>query len=266
MTQTGDLARQDSVWCGPLAEAPYEAVTLPSLCEGVVEAEREAGEPLPVRPGYDSGVLTLILASFLVVAFSFRSGSRLWKTFFADLLSVRRRANAFDERTADEDWIITAMLMQTCIYEGIFLFLLMPWSAAAGSIGVFPVVGLMVALCAGFYLFQLAAYHIVGYTFLDETGRAVWVRGFNASQSMLGFALIVPVLGALFNPDDSRWLLTVCVVLFVVARLLFIFKGFRIFYRGISSLLYFILYLCTLEIIPVLMVYLSAVSLCEIVR
>lgn len=37
------------------------------------------GDPLPRRPGYDSGVLTMIIASFLLVAFSFRNASRLWK-------------------------------------------------------------------------------------------------------------------------------------------------------------------------------------------
>ncbi|MDE6853726.1 MAG: DUF4271 domain-containing protein, partial [Muribaculaceae bacterium] len=40
-----------------------------------------------------------------------------------------------------------------------------------------------------------------------------------------------------------------------ISRLLFIIKGLRIFYTGIGSLLYFILYLCTLEIIPGCAVY-----------
>ena len=265
MIQTDSLTH-DTLFFGPEADAAYVVEPLPSVSEGVVDACREDGIPLPVRPGYDSGVLTMILASFLVVAFSFKSGQRLWKTFFADLVSVRRRANVFDERTADENWVITAMLMQTCIYEGILLFTLMPWRQAADAIGVFAVVGLMVALSVGFYLFQYTGYQLVGYAFLDSTARSVWVRGFNASQSILGFTLIVPALGALFNPDDSSWLLWICAALYVIARLVFIFKGFRIFYRGIGTLFYFILYLCTLEIIPVLMVYLVAVSLCEIVK
>ncbi|MDE6655263.1 MAG: DUF4271 domain-containing protein [Muribaculaceae bacterium] len=42
---------------------------------------------------------------------------------------------------------------------------------------------------------------------------------------------------------------------------MFIIKGFRIFYHKIWSLLYFILYLCTLEIVPLIILYLTALSL-----
>ncbi|MBP3590263.1 MAG: DUF4271 domain-containing protein, partial [Muribaculaceae bacterium] len=40
--------------------------------------------------------------------------------------------------------------------------------------------------------------------------------------------------------------------IYVSARLIFIIKGFKIFYNGFISLIYFILYLCTLEIVPLI--------------
>lgn len=42
-------------------------------------------------------------------------------------------------------------------------------------------------------------------------------------------------------------------VMYLMVRVMFIYKGFRIFYINSFSLVYFILYLCTLEIAPVLM-------------
>ena len=41
------------------------------------------------------------------------------------------------------------------------------------------------------------------------------------------------------------------IVLYIIARVIFICKGFIVFYDNFYSLLYFILYLCTLEIAPI---------------
>lgn len=225
------------------------------------------GDPLPRRPGYDSGVLTLIITSFLLVAFSFRNASRLWKTFFQDLTVVRRRANLFDERTVGEKWVIAAMLIQACIYEGLMLFAMLSvtgrWTPQSPA---FPIIAAMTGLAALLYLFQSAACFTVGYAFTDQAGRIQWLRGLNASQAVTGFMLIIPALGALFHPEASEFLLYCGGFLYILGRFVFIYKGFRIFYDGITSLLYFILYLCTLEIIPVIMICTGALNLCWIVQ
>lgn len=225
------------------------------------------GDPLPRRPGYDSGVLTMIIASFLLVAFSFRNASRLWKTFFQDLTVVRRRANLFDERTVGEKWVIAAMLIQTCVYEGLMLFAMLSVNGRwTPQDPVFPTIAALTGLAALLYLFQSAACFTVGYAFTDQAGRIQWLRGLNASQAVTGFALVIPALGSLFHPEASGILLYCGGLLYILGRFVFICKGFRIFYHGISSLLYFILYLCTLEIIPVIMICMGALNLCCIIK
>lgn len=218
-------------------------------------------------PGYDSGVLTMIIASFLLVAFSFRNASRLWKTFFQDLTVVRRRANLFDERTVGEKWVIAAMLIQTCVYEGLMLFAMLSVNGRwTPQDPVFPTIAALTGLAALLYLFQSAACFTVGYAFTDQAGRIQWLRGLNASQAVTGFALVIPALGSLFHPEASGILLYCGGLLYILGRFVFICKGFRIFYHGISSLLYFILYLCTLEIIPVIMICMGALNLCCIIK
>jgi hypothetical protein len=48
------------------------------------------------------------------------------------------------------------------------------------------------------------------------------------------------------------WLVWLCVIACVIASLLIVYKIVQIFWLGYSSLFYIILYLCTLEILPVL--------------
>lgn len=110
-----------------------------------------------------------------------------------------------------------------------------------------------------YYLFQLCAYNAVGYAFTDNEHRRAWIRAFNASQGLLGFALMPAAIVTVFYPVAAMAALWVALALYVVARFLFIVKGFRIFYENFGSLLYFILYLCTLEIIPPLIIIIFTV-------
>ena len=106
-----------------------------------------------------------------------------------------------------------------------------------------------------YYLWQLCAYRIVGYVFTDKLSARQWIKGFNASQALLGLLLIIPALIVLFNPGGAAAVASIGIACYLMARLIFIFKGFRLFYDNFGSLLYFILYLCTLEIVPVVLIF-----------
>ncbi|MBR5727625.1 MAG: DUF4271 domain-containing protein, partial [Muribaculaceae bacterium] len=52
-------------------------------------------------------------------------------------------------------------------------------------------------------------------------------------------------------------------ILYICARFIFIFKGIRIFYSNLLSILYFILYLCGVEIVPLIVIYGITINLCK---
>lgn len=218
---------------------------------------------LPSRPGYDSGLLTLVICAFLMVTFSLSHSSHIWKSFVQDIFSLRRRSNMFDQRTAGEYWCIGAMLVQTFIYEGLLMFAVL-FNSGAWRLQepFFPIIISMVAVAAVLYLFQLAGYYAVGFAFVDGSSLMQWIRGYNASQGILGFMLVVPALAAIFNPELTSSMSVTGIICYILMRLVFISKGFRIFYCGLGSLLYFILYLCALEFIPVMIAGMAAVRLC----
>lgn len=218
-----------------------------------------AGETRPTQPGQNSGVLTILVLAFLFVAFSFKHYSRLFKSSTQDLWSIRRRENAFDEHTSNESRTLIAMLFQLWVYQGIILFgKLSNYSIHEDRI--FIVVISLIGVSATFYISQLLIYHTIGFVFSDKIGTTQLIKGFNASQVLLGITLLVPAFISLFYPAHSGTMFGIAASLYFIARVIFICKGFRIFYHNFGSLLYFILYLCTLEIIPVILVYAGAVS------
>lgn len=112
----------------------------------------------------------------------------------------------------------------------------------------------LAGLCAVLYVFQWSACAAVGYAFAVQpiAGMRSFLGAFSSTQSVLGPLLLLPALGALFYPGMAMAFIYCGIGLFVLMRIFFHIKAFRIFYSGPLSLFYFFLYLCTLEILPLI--------------
>ncbi len=254
-------ARADSVsaWQPQVChefQAPVAVSEKGSMTTGMVAYM--AGESPMERtllPGYDSGVLCLLIGIFLILAYNFRHYSTFIKNFSTDLWSVRRRENTFSVRTFSETGIQMSVVLLACVSEGIIVNSVMTREGVSGPLSTFGAIAAVTLVALLYYLWQLAAYRTVGYVFTDKVSSRLWLKGFNASQSLLGLALVAPALVVLFNPGAVVVVFPMGVLFYFMARFIFICKGFRLFYDNFGSLIYFILYLCTLEIVPLVLLY-----------
>lgn len=205
----------------------------------------------------NSGILTIIVIMFVMLSMNFKECRKLFSRFTEDLRSDKKRENAFDERTSHETRLTLLTVTQFIVYAGIILCgaVMIINRTDESYMGNFIRVTKCIGLVAGYYIFQLCAYSLTGYTFAGKKGNKKWIRALNATQSMAGIALMIPALMILFYPGSAASMITTAAIIYIIARLIFIYKGFSIFYKNIFSLVYFILYLCTLEIIPVIYVF-----------
>lgn len=230
-------------------EAFSMSIGVPDYMHGVAPAQRN------MLPGYDSGVLCLLIAVFLLLSYNFRHYSTFIKNFSIDLLSVRRTERTFTVRTVSELEIQVSIVLVACLCEGIIIDAVLSHSSAAIPLSTFALISALTVVAGLYYLWQLAAYRLVGYVFTDRLTARQWLKGFNASQALLGALLVLPALIVLFNPEQSGWVMWLGIIFYVLARLIFLLKGFRLFYDNFGSLLYFILYLCSLEIVPLVLIF-----------
>lgn len=211
------------------------------------------GTPRPVGYGENSWLSSIIVAMLVIIALNINHCRQLFKNFRHNLLGIRQRANAFDNKTTNELRTLFIIILLLCMSEGILLF---SWGTSSGlvkeGVGALPMTMLLAAGSMGYYLWQLALYKVIGYAFADREATRHWISGFNSSQVLLSMLLIVPALMALFYSGMTKTMLVLSVLCYILARILFICKGFRIFFTNFGSLLYFILYLCAVEIIPIL--------------
>ena len=205
-----------------------------------------------------SGIVALIIALIAIIAFESQQLRRIMSSLDTDLLGVRRRDNAFDSHTTAESRTIALLLLLACVCEAILLgvFTAGPTVVADGGL-----LACYVVLTVGYYVFQWVAYSVIGYTFTDAINTSQWRKGFNLSQAVLGLALLLPAIIALYYHQSVTAPLVVAMILYILARIAFLCKGFRIFYNRLPSLVYFILYLCALEIIPVFIVLAIAIRM-----
>lgn len=220
-------------------------------------------------PLHDGASMALMLAAAFFLVTSYRTGYKYIENLPVYLFSVKRRDSLFDDHTVSETRIMLAMLGLTWVMEGLLLYYAIPLSVPALAPGlqqsVFLHVLLFTGLAALFHVLQLLFYRLLGWVFADPVDTGLWIAGFNASQACLGVILLPVVIVTLVAPEQANSTLFCAVILYFLARIVFILKGFRIFFNNFSSTVYFLLYLCSAEVVPPLSFYTGTVLACNMI-
>lgn len=238
----------DSVFADSLAQDTVAADTAYAIV-----LERPAAEPLPQREepsagmSWVVGVLVLVAAA---VAVRYRNNPKYPEMLLADMYEVRERRNVFDS-TARETTFLVMLNALWCLSTGVLL------GAAAGSA---TAIGYAVgAACMTVYtLFMALPYYVVGTVFADIRHAALWERGYTSGQALGATPMLVLALLQIVYPGESEIWLISSAVIWGVLKIVFIWKGFRIFFTRMSSWVLFLYYLCSLEIIPLILTYVAA--------
>ena len=238
----------------PAVEAGDSALGSINTLPVIELPETGQAQPFARSPLHDTPSMALLLAGLLAVALSYHTGYKYIENFFHYMFSTRRRENLFEDHTVNETSILAALIANTCIVEGFLIYfavqLLQPVLAPSLQASVFPHIAAYCGLALGFYVVQWLVYKMLGYTFSDKVGAKLWIDGFKSTQAFLGLLLLPVMFLLMLYPAHGKLLLSVAACLYLVGRLIFVYKGFRIFYSNLSSIIYFILYLCAVEIVP----------------
>ncbi|MDR2682543.1 MAG: DUF4271 domain-containing protein [Dysgonamonadaceae bacterium] len=101
-----------------------------------------------------------------------------------------------------------------------------------------------------FMLYKFLTYLWVGYVFFSGENIRLWNSCYFSIISLSGVGLFVPALLIFYLPGAYSVCFYFCLLYFLFVKLLMFYKMFIIFFRYKSALLYFILYLCTQELLP----------------
>lgn len=266
----------------PLVKIPY-ALPDSLMRDTVVAGEQLRGivlqGPQPLTPQMAaaeasglsemSWVYLIFALLFFLAAIRFRKSPRYFKAELSDLVDTRMRQNLFDETVSETTLTLLLQLMWACCV-GVFLWIWVRLAASnpAWSLSVPDLPARGMGICAAVALiYEMAmqlAYWVVGNVFTDRERTASWLRGARAQNSLECIPFLPLALLAIGYPQWQYWIAIASLAVFVVGKLVFIYKGFRIFFTRLSSWLLFLYYLCSLEIVPLLISGTAAILLCGI--
>ena len=113
----------------------------------------------------------------------------------------------------------------------------------------------------GYMVFKFLVTRLLCYVFFDSKVWNELKQYFLTLTSMLSISLFVVDVIAAYAPNMvANAALYVGLGFCVIAVLLYVFRILSIFFKGISSLFYLILYLCTLEILPSIVLVVGLMS------
>ncbi len=222
-----------------------------------------------------SCIFSAIFVLFCVIGLRFRNNIKYLTTLLRNLVEVRVRHNVFDETVRETSFLVLLNLLWSCSAGIIlcrFLRYTLPGADTGASFGIPALTthpALCMVICMGiavvYTCFMALAYLTVGNVFSDRVRARMWLKGFAASQGVLS-ALWLPLsLLLIFYPEWSEVLFWIALVTFLLAKIVFIWKGFRIFFTRFSSWVLFLYYLCSLEIVPLILTYWAALFLCSLI-
>lgn len=237
---------------------------------GILLSKPQEYAGAPVRSDGDLGVSFVFLGIFLlflIISIRFRNNIKYVLAMIRSMVETRTRQNVFDDTVRETSLIVLLNLLWCCcvgilLYSGYTYFFaptVMPERMALGMVTGMGFSGVYV-------VFMVVMYLCVGWVFSDKSHSELWLKGYVASQALSAPAMFVLCLIGICMPDLVLEVLFAASFVFILAKMIFIWKGYRIFFNQFSSWVLFLCYLCSLEIVPLVICYRSCNLLGEVLR
>jgi hypothetical protein len=218
--------------------------------------ERHNANPRPDKIASESMMLGLLLFEIFLVAFLLKRGLKLIGQYTRISFTPTDRVATYSETSQIAGfsqflWILTLIVFSLM---GHLLVNNGSGNTNYGLGSLYMLYLLLYTFC--FFFLQNFLYRLIGTIFFNPLQTNRWIANNKTILFYYAMALTPVLIGAEIGaiPNNSFvffWTL----LFFIVIKIWMFLKTIRIFSIGISDFLYLILYLCTLEILPILLYY-----------
>lgn len=211
------------------------------------------GELLPYALKNDVFVLGVLVASFLLICFVLNKGYLLIAHQIKEFFVERTRGNLFVE-TGTEFRYQFFLVTNTALLFGVIVYAIyFKPDSSTELISSWRLLLFCMGTSIVLYLLKFIVYSFVNWIFFEGSKGERWMEIYSLVVSLQGI-LFFPLACVVvyFNLNTSDSLIALLVVLFI-AKLLLFCKSLSIFFVNLQGFLSNILYFCTLEMIPMLL-------------
>lgn len=251
------MAKVDSLFADTIVGASDTMAIVDTVAvekKGIVMIRAQRPEEASMRvdsPAVNSWLLGGMSLIFCLVCIRYKNNYKYFKALFTDLIDPRERAGFFDDTIRENSFLILTNILNAAslgliIYE--IMSLINPNLSSTHSVYV-ALLAIAVYYCAMPFI-----YFISGNIFSDETKAKIWTKGFFITGAITSLPMFFASMTALFYPTAAMAILFCAALIYVIIRLLFIRKGFVLFYSSGASWILMGYYIVGMEIVPLLLV------------
>lgn len=215
------------------------------------------GIPMPYRLNNDWAVTALLFLCFFLIYYSINHRRKYLYQHLKNFFVHKERGNMFDDATGSDTRFMLVLCGVTCVLSGVCMY--------DYSLDTIPVlfqkisshwlltayIGAAVLLI----LYKWLSYTFTNWIFFDKEQNTAWREAYFdlfVGTGFLFFPLVLLIVYFNLEPAISQ---TVILLVVIFTKILLFYKCIRNFFSHLHGFLHLILYFCTLEIIPDLLLW-----------
>lgn len=211
------------------------------------------GLPWAVPQLQNNSVIVILIILFAVVDLLACHPKGMMRHQLAWLADTRN-ARTFEASAVVYLWLKPLLIIQLFLFTSLSLFCVFDEAPAVHLSTPDPETWLKLFYCllipTALYLIQRFCFNWFCYLFRAKFKQIIMNRTYQAMIILLSPLATLIFIGNMAGAFTNETTLVLLAGLFILSQILFIFNGIKIFLTGFGSLLIIIVYLCTLEIAP----------------
>ncbi len=226
------------------------------------------GDPIPYSIKGDSIISAILLACFILILVSLSKARRLilrqTKSFFGFPGALTTELS----ETTNELRFQFIMLFQTCL-----MLTLLAYIYTQGYVGEAPLkvshhlqMVIFLGIFIAYFALKALMHWGVNYVFFDSRSNVFWLKSLLYVFSMEGIVLFPLVVLHSYLGISANSGMFYLVFVIILVRILLFYKSYVMFFRQNAFHLQIILYLCALEIMPLLLLWGTLVKIIDCFR
>lgn len=222
----------------------------------LVPVKKEQNQVGKTKPVYGDWILFLIIASLIVLAWFRIFFNKYLSLLFHSVISYANSWKLFESGSASTQRIsfflnlLFVVNLSLTIYILLTYFGIMPYSYSG-----LELYGIIAGIIAVIYIGKFLIYSFLGSVFNAEIITKEYLHSVFLYNKVLGiFLLVINIAIPYISSNMTKPSMIMAFVVFFIFLLFRLIRGFQISAKNNVSIFYLILYLCILEILPVLMV------------
>ena len=211
-----------------------------------------AGDPVPYTVRNDNAITCMLIFCFVMALVSFAHSRQYILRQLKDFFYIPRSSKSSDEDPSNRFQLFLSL--QTCLLLAItYYFYITHYVTDTFVLDTpYEIIGIFFGVFIAYFIAKNVVYSIVNSVFFRSKKNRHWIWTLTFITALEGIALFPAVMLQVYFNLPMQNVVYYFIFILVLTKILTFYKCWVIFFRQISVYLQIILYLCALEIIPLL--------------